>query len=518
MTTSPPPPIPSDAPPATPSTVADIVRRSAGRHRESVAIEFGDRTWTYTALDAAVTAVARELVRLGAQRGERIAAYGRNSDLYVLLYLACARAGLIHVPVNFQLTNDELDHILTDSGARIVFADSELIAAVGRTAAGAAAEVHDFTTLLAPASAAAIAPVADGEFTVADADVAQLLYTSGTTSAPKGAVMTHRALVHEYLSCLHALDFAASDRAVHALPLYHSAQMHVFMLPLLAVGAHNIIVPAPVPDQLLELIEERRINSFFAAPTVWVALANSPDLATRDLESLRKAYYGASIMPGPVLAKLRERLPDLGFYNCFGQSEMGPLCTVLRPEEHDDHPGSAGRPVLFVETRVVDDSGADVAPGELGEILYRSPQLCSGYWHRPEATAEAFDAGWFHSGDLVRMDEQGYVEVVDRVKDVINTGGVLVASRQVEDAIFELDEVAEVAVVGVADEKWIEAITAFVVLRPAAAETSGGLTEADVIAHVRARLAAFKVPKRVEFVAALPKNSAGKILKRRLRG
>lgn len=495
------------------STVADIIARSAGRFATQTAVEFSDRAWSYADLDAAVTAVAREFLALGAAKGDRIAAYGKNSDLYLILFLACARAGLIHVPVNFQLTGDELDYILANSGAEIVFADDDLIEAVNATPSGAAGQVRTLSSLLGPASASDIDPAASGEFDVTDADIAQLLYTSGTTSAPKGAVMTHRALVHEYLSCLTSLDFAGNDRAVHALPLYHSAQMHVFLLPLLAVGAHNIIVPAPVPGDLLALFEERQINSFFAAPTVWVALANRPELETRNLESLRKAYYGASIMPGPVLTKLRERLPELGFYNCFGQSELGPLCTVLRPEEHDDHPGSAGRAVLFVETRVVDAAGDDVAPGELGEILYRSPQLCSGYWDKPEATAEAFDGEWFHSGDLVRMDADGFVEVVDRVKDVINTGGVLVASRQVEDAIFEMPGVAEVAVVGIADEKWIEAISAFVVVR----DDAGEIAEADVIAHVRDRLAGFKVPKRVAFVSELPKNSAGKILKRSLR-
>ncbi|SMY04104.1 fatty-acyl-CoA synthase [Brevibacterium sp. 239c] len=495
------------------STVADIVRRSSGRFGNAIAVEFGDRTWTYSSLDTAVTAVARELVNLGAQKGDRVAAYGKNSDLYLLLYLGCARAGLIHVPVNYQLKNDELDYILDNSGARLVFADADLLDAVTATPTGADAQVMDFSTLLKSAAAPDTAPAAPEEFDVADTDIAQLLYTSGTTSAPKGAIMTHRALVHEYMSSLMSLDFAPTDRAVHALPLYHSAQMHVFLLPLLSIGAHNIVVPAPVPEQLLAIFEEREINSFFAAPTVWVALANSPDLDTRNLESLRKAYYGASIMPGPVLEKLRQRLPKLGFYNCFGQSELGPLCAVLRPEEHDDHAASAGRPVFFVETRVVNGDGNDVGVDEQGEILYRSPQLCEGYWNRPEATAEAFDNGWFHSGDLVTVDENGFIEVVDRVKDVINTGGVLVASRQVEDAIFELPQVAEVAVVGVADEKWIEAITAFVVIKP----DQPKITEAQVLTHVKDRLAGFKVPKRVDFVAELPKNSAGKILKRQLR-
>src|SRR5699024_333558 len=324
-------------------------------------------------------------------------------------------------PVNYQLKGNELDYILDNAGARIVFADDDLIEAVTSTATGTEAEVIDLASLAPVATADSIAPAGDGEFSVDDTDIAQLLYTSGTTSAPKGAVMTHRALVHQYLSALLVLDFTPDDRAVHALPLYHSAQMHVFLMPLLSIGAHNIIVPGPVPEQLLALFEQRQINSFFAAPTVWVALANSP---------------------------------ELGFYNCFGQSELGPLCTVLRPEEHDAHPGSAGRPVMFVETRVVDSSGEEVGPGSEGEMLYRSPQLCEGYWNRPEATAEAFDNGWFHSGDLVKVDEDGYVEVVDRVKDVINTGGVLVASREVEDVVFELPQVAEVAVVGVADEKW----------------------------------------------------------------
>ena len=495
------------------STVSDLVRRSAGRFAADTAIEFADPPPPSPHRPAAAPGGPRHLARRGVKTRDRVAAYGKNSDLFVLLYLGCARAGFIHVPVNYQLKGDELDYILSNSGAEIVFADADLMSAVTSTPTGASAQVIDFADLVPVATTDSIAPAGAGEFSVDDTDVAQLLYTSGTTSAPKGAVMTHRALVHEYLSSLMSLDFAATDRAVHALPLYHSAQMHVFLLPLLSIGAHNIIVPAPVPDQLLALFEEREINSFFAAPTVWVALANSPDLETRNLDSLRKAYYGASIMPGPILERLRQRLPKLGFYNCFGQSELGPLCAVLRPEEHDDHPGSAGRPVMFVETRVVNADGSNVGPGEEGEILYRSPQLCEGYWNRPDATAEAFDDDWFHSGDLVKVDDNGFIEVVDRVKDVINTGGVLVASRQVEDAIFELPQVAEVAVVGLADEKWIEAVAAFVVLK----EGQPPLTADEVIAHVKSRLAGFKVPKRVEFVAELPKNSAGKILKRSLR-
>ncbi|MGJ7541019.1 fatty acyl-CoA synthetase [Brevibacterium luteolum] len=492
------------------STIADAVARSARRNTDRVGVVFADRTWTYPQLDVAVTAVARHLVSLGLSKGERVAAYGKNSDLYLIVFLAAARAGLIHVPVNYQLKEAELQYILTDSGAGVVIADADLMVHVEDTEAGRAAQRLTMDDLVPVATAADVEPVADGEFDVIDTDAVQLLYTSGTTSAPKGAVMTHRSLMHEYLSCLDVLDFSAEDRQVHALPMYHSAQMHVFLLPSLLKGSYNVIVPSPVPAELIEIFAAERITSFFAAPTVWVALANTPAFFERDLSSLKRAYYGASIMPGPVLKKLREHLPELGFYNCFGQSELGPLCTVLRPEEHDDHPGSAGRPVLFVDARVVDPTGKEVAPGEQGEIVYRSPQLMREYWNKPEATEEALRGGWFHSGDLVVADDQGFIEVVDRVKDVINTGGVLVASRQVEDAIFELDAVAEVAVVGMPDDKWIEAITAFVVPK-------GEITEEQVVDHVKGRLAPFKVPKAVHFVQELPKNTSGKILKRELR-
>lgn len=267
-------------------------------------------------------------------------------------------------------------------------------------------------------------------------DLAQLLYTSGTTALPKGAMMTHRALVHEYASAIDALDLRESDRPIHSLPLYHSAQMHVFLLPYLAVGAENIILDGPDPAAVFDLVEAGRADSLFAPPTVWIGLSNHPDFATRELGGLRKAYYGASIMPVPVLERLRERLPSLAFYNCFGQSEIGPLATVLGPEEHEGRMDSCGRPVRFVEARVVDEDGKEVPDGTAGEVVYRSPQLCAGYWRKPEETADAFRDGWFHSGDLAVRDAHGFYTVVDRVKDVINSGGVLVASRQVEDALY----------------------------------------------------------------------------------
>ncbi|MGW0210845.1 acyl-CoA synthetase [Streptomyces sp. NPDC003233] len=487
------------------STVDGVLRRSARRTPARRAVEYGERRWTYEELDDAVSRAASVLLAEGLAPGDRVGAYGHNSDAYLIGFLACARAGLVHVPVNQNLTGDDLAYLVGQSGSNLVLADPDL---AGRLPDGVRVLPLRDTEGSLLARQADTLPYAGPE--PRTEDLVQLLYTSGTTALPKGAMMTHRALVHEYLSAITALDLSAGDRPVHALPLYHSAQMHVFLLPYLAVGATNIILDAPDGDRLLDLIEAGRVDSLFAPPTVWIGLAGRPDFATRGLDGLRKAYYGASIMPVPVLQRLRERLPRLAFYNCFGQSEIGPLATVLGPDEHEGRLDSCGRTVLFVDARVVDDQGEDVPADTPGEIVYRSPQLCEGYWDKPEETAEAFRDGWFHSGDLAVRDADGYFTIVDRVKDVINSGGVLVASRQVEDALYTHEAVAEAAVIGLPDERWIEAVTAIVVLR-------GEATEDQLIAHVKGKLAPFKAPKRVLFVDELPRNASGKILKRELR-
>ncbi|MGW0042554.1 acyl-CoA synthetase [Rhodococcus sp. NPDC003348] len=496
-------------------TVDGVLRRSAAKFPDRTALAFDGRVRTYRELDDAVTRAAAHLLSLGLAPGDRVAAYGTNSDAYVIGFLASARAGLVHVPVNYALKGEELTYLVSQSGARAVLVDPALAGTLDGVRADLTGVEHVLPLRDADGSlleAAEAGEVPDLTPRAAATDLVQLLYTSGTTSKPKGAMMTHEALVYEYVSSVIALDLKSDDNPLIAMPLYHSAGMHVFMLPYLSVGATVNLMAAPDIPEILRRVEAERIGSLFLAPTVWVPLANHPDLETRDLSSLRKAQYGASIMPVTVLNRLREKFPDLGFYNCFGQSEIGPLAAVLRPEEHAERPSSCGRAVFFVETRVVDAEGNDVADGESGEILYRSPQLCQGYWENPDATAEAFRDGWFHSGDLVSRDAEGFVTVVDRIKDVINTGGILVASREVEDAIYTHPAVAEVAVIGTPDEKWIEAITAVVVLRE-----GQELTEEALVGHVKERIAPFKVPKQVRFVEALPRNQSGKLLKRELR-
>ena len=491
----------SDAARAGRNTIGDLLTRSAERYRDRIALRWGDTAWSYRALNDAAERAACALLALGLKHGDRVVAYGRNSDLYLLAWLACGKAGLVHVSANYALTAPELRYIVQQSGATVILHDPALVE--NALASGATARL--FADALAGDGR-----LADNQVT--DSDIAQLCYTSGTTGSPKGAVMTHRALMSEYVSCIVECEHSAADRVLAALPLYHTAQLHCFTMPQLMAGAEIVLIESPAPAQCLALMEQHRITSFFAPPTVWINLLRHPDFDRRDLSSLRNVYYGAAIMPVPVLHELRRRIPGVRAFNCYGQSEMSPLATVLKPDEHDARPSSVGRPCLHVQTRVVDLDMNDVPPGTQGEIVHRSPHLMLRYWDNPGATAEAFAGGWFHSGDVGTMDAEGYLFVVDRIKDVINTGGVLVASREVEDALFSHPAIAECAVIAIPDERWIEAIAAVVVLRDGAEAT-----EESLVAHSRQSLAPFKVPKRIFFADSLPKNTAGKLLKRELR-
>lgn len=512
---------------ATRNTIGDGLVRSALRNGNKVALQYEDRQWSFTEINKAVNRVANHLIASGLEKGDRVAAYGKNSDAYLLLFLACAKAGLIHVPVNFALVKDELLYILNQSGAKALFSDPSLKAHIDEIYHQADLSIHGSLHTLDTDSkenwdilsvalgdgvsndAGSYEPVCE----LSDGDIAQILYTSGTTSDPKGAMHTHRSLMTEYASCINQLDIKPEDRGLAALPLYHSAQMHVFSLPALLSGGFSYLIDTPTPDLILKLLKTEKLNSFFAPPTVWIALLRHEAFVDAELQHLQKLYYGASIMPEPIVHELERRLPESGLYNCYGQSEIAPLATVLTPEEHKSRPSSCGRPVSSVCTRIVDPvTGEDCAPGQQGELVHQSPHLMVGYWNKPKETAEAFKDGWFHSGDLGIQDEEGFIYIVDRIKDVVNTGGVLVASRDVEEALYTHPAVAEVAVIGVPDDKWIEAIAAIVVLKP-----EQQIDGSTLIAYAKEHLAAFKVPKQIYFVDQLPKNTAGKLLKRNLR-
>ena len=505
-------------------TLADVLRRSAARDPNKLAIVCGEVRWTYAQFHEVCERIAGGLSAFGVGKGDRVAILARNSHAFIALRFALARLGAVLVPINFMLKPDEVAYILRHAGARLLATDSEF-APVARAAAKLDTQVEDFIGL--PGEHAgepedgtmrfdelAASAAATFELEVAGSDLAQIVYTSGTESLPKGAMVTHGAVLWQYVSCVVDASIAREDLALHALPLYHCAQLDVFLGPSIYVGASNVITAKPVPENLLPLIEKHRITSFFAPPTVWIALLRSPLFDKTDLASLEKGYYGASIMPVEVMREIARRLPKMKLWNLYGQTEIAPLATMLGPDDQLRKPGSCGRAVLNVETRVVDDAMQDVPRDgtSIGEIVHRSPQLLQGYFHDDERTAAAFEGGWFHSGDLATIDDEGYISVVDRKKDMIKTGGENVASREVEEAIYKLEGVSEVAVIGLPHPKWVEAVVAVVV-----AKNGVQLDEAAVLTHCARSLAPFKMPKSVLFAEALPKNPSGKLLKRELR-
>ncbi len=503
-------------------TIADALRRTAIRLPAKTGIVCGETQWTYAEFDALVSRLAAGLAQMGVAEGARVAVLARNSHGFAALRFALARRGAVMVPINFMLKADEVAYILRHAGAQTLATDSGL-ADLARAAAALDTQVaqfiwlpsedpsqpvpgmHNFDTL-----AACTAPLP--EVSLQSDALAQIVYTSGTESTPKGAMLTHDAVLWQYVSCVVDAAIAQDDLALHALPLYHCAQLDVFFGPAIYMGSTNVITSKPVPDNLLGLIEKFKITSFFAPPTVWIALLRSPLFDPAKLASLAKGYYGASIMPVEVLKELASRLPRVRLWNLYGQTEIAPLATMLGPEDQLRKPGSCGKAVLNVETRVVNDQMQDVAVGEVGEIVHRSPHLMLGYFHDDERTRASFEGDWFHSGDLATIDEEGYITVVDRKKDMIKTGGENVASREVEEMIYRLAEVSEVAVIGLPDPKWVEAVTAVIVVK-----AGHSLTEQAVLAHCNSHMATFKCPKRVVFTDSLPKNPSGKLLKRDLR-
>ena len=503
--------------------LGDLLWRSACRTPQKTALQFGPRRWTYAALDDAANRCARALAAHGIAAGERVALLSHNHDHYVVLVFALARLGAILVPVNFMLQAGEVGYLLGHSEAVALVAEEALLPVAEAALARDGATVRLRAVLGERRDAAPagwqwvgdwlVHPDATPLETVVDDDAPlQILYTSGTESRPKGATLSARNVLAQYVSCIVDGEMQADDVEVHALPLFHCAQQHCFLLPGLMLGATNLLLPGAEAGALLDAIEAAGATKLFCPPTVWIGLLRHPRFDPARLATLRKGYYGASIMPMEVIRELAERLPQLRLFNFYGQTEMSPVATILKPEDQLRKLGSAGRACLNVETRVVDDDDRPVPPGTVGEIVHRGPHVMLGYWHDEQKTAEAFRHGWFHSGDLGVFDDEGYLRVVDRKKDMIKTGGENVASREVEEVLYAHPAVAEAAVVGLPDPRWIEAVTAVVVCK-----AGQPLDEAALIAHCRERLAGFKVPKRVVFVEALPKNASGKLLKRELR-
>jgi len=516
----------------TPLIVTDFLKRARTAFRDSTAVICGAERLTYGQLAKRIDKFSSALLRLGVERGSVVAYISFNCHRLLEGYYAVPQIGAILLPINIRLTPPDIAYILNDAGASVVVVDRQMVGLLapilpslpkvkhvvlmgGDPKADLPIKGVDYEDLIAK-SPDTFTPVP-----LEEDDIAELFYTSGTTAKPKGVALTHRNLVtHAYASmvCAHVND---TDAVLHSIPLFH---VNGWGTPhtLTAVGGRHVMVPRFDPEHVLEVMERERISAAFLVPTMALALMSAPSWKTRDLSAVRRVMLGGAATPPGVLKGLDDRFPDAMVFCGYGLSETSPILTSALPKAsvREDRNASraarntAGLPLPGVEVEIMDGDGKPLPHDgvAVGEICARGNSVFQGYWNQPEETAKFIVDGWFHTGDMGSIDDQGYVSVVDRKKDIIITGGENVASIEIEKAIYDHPAVLECAVIGVPDEKWGETPAAIVVLKPGQT-----LDVAELVEHCRGKLAGFKVPKHVRFVEALPKGGTGKILKRELR-
>ncbi len=500
-------------------TIGGALRATARRVPDAEALSFGDSEYTYAELDLAVDRAAEVLAGRGLVKGERFALMATNSDRFVIAFYAAQRLGAIFVPVNPASAPPEIDYLLTDSGAKVFVYDSSVAAAVDSAIANglpATVEVvlslgpsdnHD--DLIALAGQAAGDPADDA---VTEADDAMILYTSGTTGRPKGALFDHHRSMWTGVNCIATCGMRVGDRFLHVAPLYHAAELCIMLAPGTMLGAKHVILPSFDPAQVVEVMEAERITMFFGVPTMYQLMLRVPGIGARDLSAWRTGLFGAAPMPPSVVSELTKTLPNVGFMQLCGQTEGGPggiYCSTEQVVARPDASGKQGMP--FTEFRVIDTDGNDVEPGGTGELILRGETVMKGYWNKPKETAETVVDGWLHTGDIARYDEEGYVTLVDRIKDMIITGGRNVYSVEVENALAAHPAVADCAVIARPHEQYGESIIA--VVRPNDGAT---VTLDEIRAFCRNRISGYKIPHEL-VISDIPRNSAGKILKHQLR-
>ncbi|MGV0795978.1 long-chain-fatty-acid--CoA ligase, partial [Mycolicibacterium elephantis] len=500
--------------PSTGISLSDVLTRHALVRPDHVAFVDSRRRCTFAELDERVTRLADALSARGVGRGDRVAVLGLNSLEVVESWFAALRLGAIVVPVNFRFVADEIGYVLSDSGAAALVVDVAL-ADVAEQARAAAPSVHTVLTMGADfEDAVAGGFPSDAPTAAADEGPAFIVYTSGTTGFPKGAVLTHRNLYLHAFSSIATLGHLQDDCWLGVAPLFHTAGISG-MLPAFLTGGRVVIPPSGGFDAeaAVRTIVDERVSSCFMTPAQWQAVCAIDNLADFDLSRLRRVWWGAAPASTTLLQNMIDAFPRAEVVAAFGQTECSPITCLLRGEDAVRKIGSVGRPMLNVEVRIVDEDMNDVPPGAVGEIVYLGPLVMKEYWNKPAETAEAFRGGWFHSGDLVRQDQDGYIYVVDGKKDMIISGGENIYSAEVENVLAAEPKVAEVAVIGVPDPDWGETPMAVIVPR----DPADPPTEADIESHCRAHLAAYKRPRRIAVVEELPRNAAGKVLKNVLR-
>jgi len=483
---------------------------------DAVALEQDGRETSYRALDEATRRLIGFLRDNGIGKGDRIAWLGKNSDLYAMLYLAAARMGAVMVPIGWRLAAPEVAYILEDTAAPLLFVGEEF-----EPLAQAALREGTVRARIVPESEArrAAASHKPADYQPAGPDDAVLqLYTSGTTGRPKGAVLSNRNLfalrIHAIEAELPWSNYQPGDCILVAMPVAHIGGTGLINIAI-SNGIRALVQSEFTPVGVLEAIE-RGATQMFIVPAALQMVIEHPRAATTDFSALKYLMYGAAPMPLELLKQAVATMPNAGFLQAYGMTETTGTISLLPPEDHsiegNQRMRSAGKAVPGVEIRVVDEQGREVERGTIGEVVVKSPSNMLGYWNRPEATAEALKDGWMHTGDAAIMDEDGYIYIQDRIKDMIISGGENVYPAEVENAIFGHPDVAEVAVIGVPSDRWGEEVKACVVPKPGRTVDPNA-----IISWARERLAAFKVPKSIDVIDALPRNPSGKILRRELR-
>ncbi|MFE9021464.1 long-chain fatty acid--CoA ligase [Streptomyces sp. NPDC007808] len=483
--------------------------RRARKTPHRTALIHGGTSHTYADLHHRTTRLAHALRERGVRRGDRIAHLGPNHPSYLETLFAAGTLGAVFVPLNTRLAGPEIAYQLSDSGAKaLVYGPSHagLVAGLpGSTDVRTYVEVG--TEYEEALGSAAEEPIDEP---VAPDDTCLIMYTSGTTGRPKGAMLTHGNITWNAINVLVDTDLIADERALVSAPLFHTAGLNMLTLPVLLKGGTCVLAEAFDPDATFDLIERHRITFMFGVPTMFDQVARHPRWPTADLSSLRILTCGGSPVPTPLIAAYQER--GLTFLQGYGMTEAAPGTLFLDAEHAVSKAGSAGVPHFFSDVRVVRPDMAAVDVGETGEVVVRGPHVMPGYWGLPEETAASLADGWFRSGDAARVDEDGYVFIVDRIKDMIISGGENIYPAEIEDLLLAHPDIAECAVIGVPDDKWGEVPRAVVVPRAGTAPDPEA-----ILAFLAGRLARYKIPKSVVLADELPRTASGKLLKSRVR-
>lgn len=501
-----------------------IPERNAKLYPDHLALLDGEAAFSFAQMDQRVNRLANAICARGYDHGDRIAVLHENCFQYIELYFAAAKAGLPLVPLNYRLSQQELAYILQDSGARALFFGGKfrpLVEGLRRDAPQLTSYVcmdQNLDDALHYEDLLAAAPSRKPEVRVDESDIAVLGYTGGTTGLPKGVMTTHRNIISSCYNTALERKLRPGLAFLNVPPLFHAADTNS-MFTFSFMGGSNVLVRSFDPDLILRQIQQHRITHLLLVPAMILRMLDHPNFGQYDLGSLQVIYYGTAPMPVEPLRKAMAAF-KCGFSQTYGTTETFVPITILQPEDHLPNGNqeqvrrlaSAGRAVIGVQVKVVDATGAEAAPNQVGEIAVKGDNVMKGYWNKPALTAEVLRDGWYFTGDMGRMDELGYLFVVDRKKDMIISGGENIYPTEIENILFRHPAVADAAVIGVPDENWGEAVKALVVLKQGATAS-----EPELIEFCKSMLASFKKPRSVSFVSELPRSAAGKLLKRELR-